>query len=283
MKLTKSSLLLVAAAVSWAATEAIGQDPPRGRAPGQGERDPGPPPRPDGEFDGPPPPPFGPPPNPLFVAIDTDGDGELSSKEIARAPESIARLDRNKDGIISEFEVRPPPPPGRPPGPPRGNNRQDAKALVDSAMRFDKDGDGKLTARELPERMARMLEQGDTNKDGALDRSEIEALAARAPARPPGPPGGGPPGPPPAEGARNEDGGRPVDQVARELGVSPEKFREVFRKVRPAGPGQRPTEAQRRQNRKILSEGLGVSPERLDEVMDKYRPGGRGDNGPPRP
>ena len=291
MPISKSSLLLVAAALSWPAIDAIGQNPPRGQGQEQGAQDPGPPPPPGDEPGGPPPPPppppFGPPPNFLFMAIDTDDDGELSPKEIAKAGETILKLDKNKDGIISELEVRPPPPPGRPLGPPAANNRQDAKALVDSVMRFDKDADGKVTAKELPERMARMLEQGDTNKDGALERSEIETLSSRTPPRRPGPPGGGPPGPPPGPppavrgGAADEDGGRPVEQVARDLGVTPEKFREVFRKVRPAGPGRQPTEAQRRQNRKVLSEGLGVSPEKLDEVMDKYRPGGRGDNGPP--
>jgi hypothetical protein len=89
---------------------------------------------------------------------------------------------------------------------------------------------------------------------------------------------GGPPPPP-----QDEDHGRPVALVARELGVTPEQFRAAFRKVRPAGPGQEPTEAQRRANRKVLAEGLGVSPERLDAVMDKYRPGGRGTNGQFRP
>ena len=71
--------------------------------------------------------------------------------------------------------------------------------------------------------------------------------------------------------------------VAKDLGVTPEQFRAAFRKVHPAGPGEHPTEAQRKANRKVLSEALHVSPERLDAVMDKYRPGGRGDNGPPPP
>ena len=86
-------------------------------------------------------------------------------------------------------------------------------------------------------------------------------------------------GPPP----QDEDHGRPVAAIARELGVTPEQFRAAFRKVHPAGPGEHPTQAQRQANRKVLSESLGVSPERLDEVMDKYRPGGRGDNGPEHP
>jgi EF hand len=188
------------AVLSWLTAQVPGQGPP---PPGErGPQDPGRPPRDDdgpGEPPPPPPPPspFGPPPNRLFMAIDTDDDGELSAREIASAPESIARLDRNKDGIITEDEVRPPPPPptgGRrgPGGPP------DAKALVDSVMRFDKDGDGKVTARELPDRMARMLEQGDANHDRSLDRSEIETLASRQSPRRPGRSGGGPPrgGPP---------------------------------------------------------------------------------------
>ena len=50
--------------------------------------------------------------------------------------------------------------------------------------------------------------------------------------------------------------------------MTPEQFREAFKKVRPAPRGELPTESQR----KALSEALGVSPERLDAVMDKYRP-----------
>ena len=65
-----------------------------------------------------------------------------------------------------------------------------------------------------------------------------------------------------------------LEQLAA-LGVTPEQFRSAFSKVTPAPQGQRPTEAQREANRKILSQSLGVSPERLDEVMDKYRPEGR--------
>jgi hypothetical protein len=226
--------LLIVAALSYLAPW---QDPDGERRPGprdRGDQDPGRPPRPEDDPDGPPPPPFGPPPNPMFEAIDADDDGELSPKEIAKAAKSLMKLDKNKDGILTEDEVRPPRPRRGPGGPPGGGG---------------------------PEGAGKAAKKGD---------------------RRPGPPGEGPPGPPPREADDDEDHGRPVEAIAKELGVTPEKFREVFKKVRPAGPGQQPTEAQRRRNRKILSEGLGVSPEKLDEVMDKYRPGGRGDNGPPR-
>lgn len=131
-----------------------------------------------------------------------------------------------------------------------------------------------------------ILEDSQKQIDGTLtpdQRDQLKEFRNRRPGR--GGPGGprGPrddawrPGPPPME---DEDHGRPVEDIARDLGVTPEQFREAFKKVRPAGPGERPTQAQRQANRKALSEALGVSPEKLDEVMDKYRPGGRGDNGP---
>lgn len=81
-------------------------------------------------------------------------------------------------------------------------------------------------------------------------------------------------GPPKDGQARADDGGRPVEKIAKELGVTPEQFREAFKKVKPAPKGQQPTDAQREANRKVLSEALGVSPEKLDAVMDKYRPEG---------
>jgi hypothetical protein len=43
-------------------------------------------------------------------------------------------------------------------------------------MRFDKNGDGKLSKNELPEHIAeRMLERFDANKDGAIQRNELQA------------------------------------------------------------------------------------------------------------
>jgi hypothetical protein len=76
--------------------------------------------------------------------------------------------------------------------------------LIARLMSFDKNGDGKITRDELPERMHALIEQGDLNGDGALDRDEIRRLAERPrqggpKGFPPGFPPGGPPGgfPPP--------------------------------------------------------------------------------------
>jgi hypothetical protein len=74
--------------------------------------------------------------------------------------------------------------------------------LIERLMQYDKNGDGKVTKDELPERMHSLIEQGDTNKDGALDREEIKRMAERAgPGGFPRGPNGGPPG--------RQPGGRP--------------------------------------------------------------------------
>lgn len=58
------------------------------------------------------------------------------------------------------------------PGPTRGT-RQDVIARV---LSFDADRDGKVTKGELNERMQHLLAAGDSNRDGALDASEIGAI-----------------------------------------------------------------------------------------------------------
>ncbi len=49
-----------------------------------------------------------------LIALDTNGDGEISAAEIAAAPKSLLTLDKNGDGQITNDEVTPPA--GRGPG-----------------------------------------------------------------------------------------------------------------------------------------------------------------------
>jgi Ca2+-binding EF-hand superfamily protein len=98
------------------------------------------------------------------------------------------------------LERRPPPPP--PGGPGRSPQGVSVEDLVERVMAFDKNGDGKVTKEELPERMHHLLELGDTNKDGALDKEELKKLAEKLrqegpPRGPRGPGGRGNPPPPP--------------------------------------------------------------------------------------
>jgi len=52
-----------------------------------------------------------------MAALDLDSDGTLSAAEIAKAPESLLKLDKNGDGILTSDEFRPQmrPPQGPPP------------------------------------------------------------------------------------------------------------------------------------------------------------------------
>jgi hypothetical protein len=98
-------------------------------------------------------------------------------------------------------------------GPPfgkKGAPAVTAEQIVERIMSFDKNGDGKITVDELPERMQHLIALGDLDKDGALDKSEIAKLATTleaftnltgngglppgAPPKGPGPKGFGPKG-----------------------------------------------------------------------------------------
>jgi hypothetical protein len=73
----------------------------------------------------------------LIEALDADHDHVISAEEIAKASESLKKLDKNGDGKLTEEETRPPHPPrgpgrrgpggpgdfGPPPGGPRGEGR----------------------------------------------------------------------------------------------------------------------------------------------------------------
>lgn len=60
----------------------------------------------------------------------------------------------------------------------QGGGPPDPAAFIDRMMENDANGDGKLSADELPGRFAeRMFESGDTNGDGFLDRAELQTVA----------------------------------------------------------------------------------------------------------
>ena len=99
--------------------------------------------------------------NPLFAAIDTDKDGVLSAAEVKNAPAALKKLDKNKDGKITQEELRP-----------------STDEIVARFMGYDENKDGKLSKDEMPAQMQRMFDRLDTNSDGSLDEQELQALAA---------------------------------------------------------------------------------------------------------
>jgi Ca2+-binding EF-hand superfamily protein len=78
---------------------------------------------------------------------------------------ALKSLDIDGDGNISLAEASPPM------GPAGDPNQQMEQMFTQS----DKNGDGKLTANELPEGAGRTLQQADQDGDGALSREEVAA------------------------------------------------------------------------------------------------------------
>jgi Ca2+-binding EF-hand superfamily protein len=62
-------------------------------------------------------------------------------------------------------------------GGPGGSSGAISEEMVKTLMDFDKDGDGKLTKAEVPERMQGLFDRGDLNKDGSLTRDELTKMA----------------------------------------------------------------------------------------------------------
>ena len=81
-------------------------------------------------------------------------------------------------------------------------------------------------------------------------------------------------------GVMRDDPHRPVDQISRGLGVTPDQFRMCFNDINPAPQGSLPGSNQKHANKQVLLSCLqranpSITNNSLDAVMDQYRPGGR--------
>jgi len=175
--------------------------------------------------------------HPILGALDADQNQELSSAEINNATKVLKAMDKNGDGVLNMEDfgsMGGPPGGGRRGGGPggrggrRGGDADTGEQVNDFASRllaFDKNKNGKVEKDELPIRMQRVMDNIDANKDGVLDKSELDELKAaakEAASSPPssrsgerggsggrrsGPPGGGERGGPPGGGLPGGGGG----------------------------------------------------------------------------
>ncbi len=158
--------------------------------------------------------------NLLIMALNTNGDDEISASEIRSAASSLKRLDRNRDGKLTADEVMAGGPPafggpgqggfagqaqgrggqgggfGGPGQGARGGPDEPGSDLVEQLMELDTDKDDEVSEEELLEGTERLFEKGDLDEDGAIDEEEAKRLVQQF-----GPPRGGP-------GGRDGAGGR---------------------------------------------------------------------------
>lgn len=142
----------------------------------------------------------------FFVILDQDRDGKLSAAELSQASQLIARLDGDHDNLLDLSELfgsgrgrpeaaertsdRPQRPPvnettntrGEQPKPepkqagrPAANlrNATDAQVAERFFVRFDADGDGKLTAQEAPDALRKNFGRVDADGDGMISKDEL--------------------------------------------------------------------------------------------------------------
>lgn len=110
----------------------------------------------------------------LIGALDLNGNGKLEPGEIDLAVASLRKLDRNKDGEITREELGGPSGTGRPGGAPGQGGGQ--RRGMPNFSELDKDGDGKISKEEAPDRMKERFDQMDKNGDGFFDKAEQDAF-----------------------------------------------------------------------------------------------------------
>ncbi|MFM7206207.1 MAG: hypothetical protein ACKO4T_06035 [Planctomycetaceae bacterium] len=131
----------------------------------------------------------------LRDALDTNGDHTLDADEIKQAATSLAKADTNGDGTIDHDEFRPPLPPpprgeggfrGPPPrdedgpGPREGRPLREGRPVRDGAMRPEGGPRPGAEGGPTPERLVERAMTFDADGDGKLDRAELEKFAAEA-------------------------------------------------------------------------------------------------------
>ena len=120
----------------------------------------------------------GPPPDLIAMELDRNHDHELSSREIKNAARSLKKLDEDRDGIISEEELRPEPPSRerrRKKDDDKNANPPPAPPKSELVAAIDTDGDGSLSKQEI-EAAADALLKLDQDGNGELDNTEVPAL-----------------------------------------------------------------------------------------------------------
>lgn len=109
-----------------------------------------------------------------LLAMDRNGDDRLAPDELPeQMRRNLDRIDRNRDGYIEPSEIQA--------MMQRGGGRNGPAGEPSGWMRWDTNGDGKLSTEEVPQQMERRFPRLDTNGDGQLDPDELAAMRGQRP------------------------------------------------------------------------------------------------------
>lgn len=104
-------------------------------------------------------------PGQMMKHLDKNGDGKISKEE---APEMMRghfdEIDANKDGLVDEAEMH------------AAHVQRGGPGGPGMIKHLDKNGDGKVSKEEAPERMRGHFDEIDTNKDGQIEEQELQAM-----------------------------------------------------------------------------------------------------------
>lgn len=110
----------------------------------------------------------------LAKDADANNDGkvtleELKAKDPNMTPELFAKMDKNKDGVLSADDR----PQGKPQGSPEGDGQDNLPEMI---KKSDSNGDGKVTYDEIKAKFPKMpkerFEKLDRNNDGVLSEAD---------------------------------------------------------------------------------------------------------------
>jgi Ca2+-binding EF-hand superfamily protein len=119
------------------------------------------------------------------MANDKNKDGKLTPNEVPNNMLPMLQgVDQNGDGAIDRGELQAAwanrnqaaGGPWRGPGSPGAGDAQQATGQF---LRYDRNGDGRLTNDEVPPQAARALQGADRNNDNAIDAGELQAALAQ--------------------------------------------------------------------------------------------------------
>lgn len=98
--------------------------------------------------------------DPVLYALDTNHDGVISAVEIATARASLQTLDVDHNGAIEAAEMK-------------VRQQTPAERVAHMLDEWDTNKDGKLSREEVPDGLKARFAESDTNGDGFLDSAEL--------------------------------------------------------------------------------------------------------------